>query len=158
MNVEENAITSFQGEFRFLSNFYPAVLLYDGLEYPTVEHAYQAAKTDSRMHQIMIRDAATPGQAKRMGRKVPLKPGFHTDGTALRVMEELVAQKFVRHKDLRELLLRTGERQLVEGNTWGDRTWGAVLFGKEWRGDNHLGVILMLVRGRIRQGVYKGLE
>jgi len=158
MNVEPNAITSFSGEFRFLSNFWICPILYDGLEFGSTEHAYQAAKTASRMYREMIRDAKTPGEAKRMGKRVPLIPGFHTDGTALSVMEALVTQKFVRHKVLRELLLRTGERQLVEGNDWGDKTWGAVLFGKEWRGDNHLGIILMLVRERLRNGTLKCLE
>lgn len=158
MNVEPDAITSFQGEFRFLSNFWLAPVMYDNLEFPSTEHAYQAAKTDSQMYREMIRDAKTPGQAKRMGKDVPLKPGFYTDGVWLNVMEGLVTQKFVRHKVLRELLLRTGERQLVEGNKWGDRRFGAVLSGGVWGGDNHLGIILMLVRERLRNGTLKGLE
>ena len=37
-------ITRFHGEYRFLSNFYPVKVEYDGVQYPTVEHAYQAAK------------------------------------------------------------------------------------------------------------------
>jgi len=158
MNIESDAITSFSGDYRFLSNFYPASIFYDGLDFPSVEHAYQASKTESRMHREMIRDAKTPGQAKRMGRVVVVMPGYYTDGFSLSFMENFIVQKFVKHKVLRELLLRTGERQLVEGNSWGDRRWGMVLSGGVWTGDNHLGIILMLVRGRIRQGVYKGLE
>lgn len=157
-HVEPDAITAFTGEYRFLSNFYPATLYYDGLDYPGVEWAYQAAKTDSQMHREFIRDAKTPGQAKRLGQAVKIRPGFYTDGTALEVMEALVTQKFVQHKDLRELLLRTGDRQLVEGNLHGDKIWGMVKERGEWVGDNHLGIILMLVRQRIRQGVFKGLE
>lgn len=158
MNVEPNAITLFAGEHRFLSNFWPAWILYDGLDYPTVEHAYQAAKTDSRMHREMIRDASTPGQAKRMGKAVPMRRDFYTGGVAPLVMEALVTQKFIRHKDLREPLLRTGNRQLVEGNGWGDRRWGATLVGEVWTGENLLGAILMRVRGGLRDGTFKGLE
>src|SRR3954468_6821071 len=39
------AIDSFQGEYRFLSNFWPAGVEFEGITYPTAEHAYQAAKT-----------------------------------------------------------------------------------------------------------------
>jgi hypothetical protein len=156
--VAADAITTFSGEYRFLSNFWPCGILYDGLDFPSVEHAYQAAKTSSRMYREFIRDAKTAGEAKRMGQRVPLIPGFYTDGSALKVMEALVTQKFVRHKDLRELLLRTGQRQLVEGNIWNDRTWGMVYERGEWTGENHLGILLMLVRERIRLGALKGLE
>ena len=37
-------IDTFDGEFRFLSNFWPSKVHYDGMEYRSVEHAYQAAK------------------------------------------------------------------------------------------------------------------
>jgi len=40
------AITSFQGEYRFLSNFWPCHIVRDGLVYPSLEHAYAASKTD----------------------------------------------------------------------------------------------------------------
>ncbi len=43
--MEEPCIREFKGEFRFLSNFFPSRIYHDGIEYPTVEHAFQAAKT-----------------------------------------------------------------------------------------------------------------
>jgi predicted NAD-dependent protein-ADP-ribosyltransferase YbiA (DUF1768 family) len=39
------AITSFKGKYGFLSNFMDAKVMLDGMEYPSVENAYQAAKT-----------------------------------------------------------------------------------------------------------------
>lgn len=65
-------IASFDGEHEFLSNFYPAPVVLDRLTFPTVEHAFQAAKTDDRVEKLAIRQAKTPGQAKRLGRKVTL--------------------------------------------------------------------------------------
>ena len=38
-------IDSFSGEYDFLSNFYSQEITYDGIKYPTNEHAFQAAKT-----------------------------------------------------------------------------------------------------------------
>ena len=41
-------IVEFKGEHRWLSNFSDAKVSYDGVEYPTVEHAYQASKPLTR--------------------------------------------------------------------------------------------------------------
>ena len=40
-----NTINGFNGEHRFLANFVPSPVLLDGVRYPSVECAYQAAKT-----------------------------------------------------------------------------------------------------------------
>ena len=46
INPAPDAITSFSGDFAFLSNFYPHTITIDGEAYPTTEHAFQALKTD----------------------------------------------------------------------------------------------------------------
>ena len=43
--VMQPAILAFTAEHRYLSNFYPSVIRAEGISYPTVEHAFQAAKT-----------------------------------------------------------------------------------------------------------------
>src|SRR6185503_14597055 len=43
--ISMNNIDSFKDEYRFLSNFYPAPVQFDGIRFPTVEHAYQFART-----------------------------------------------------------------------------------------------------------------
>ena len=63
-------------------------------------------------------------------------------------MLNLVRAKFKQNPGLAEKLLNTGERELVEGNQWGDTFWG-VCSGK---GENVLGKILMQVRLEIRNG------
>jgi len=63
-------------------------------------------------------------------------------------METLLRDKFTRHADLRILLLDTGDRELVEGNTWDDRFWGVC----EGVGENHLGRLLMKIRAELREG------
>jgi ribA/ribD-fused uncharacterized protein len=137
-------IGPFQGDYAFLSNFSPAVVELDGKVYPTVEHAYQAAKTLVQGSRTMIRQARTPGQAKRLGRQVPLRPDW--ERIKVDVMRNLLRQKFA-HPDLRRLLLATAPEDLVEINTWGDRYWG-VSCGA---GENMLGRLLMEVRAEIAQ-------
>lgn len=142
-------IDRFIGSRRFLSNFFPAEVEYGGVVYPTVEHAFQAAKTDIEDEREEIRTASTPGEAKRLGRKVTLRADWEKVKES--VMEDLVRQKFTRHRPLAAELLDTGDAQLIEGNAWGDTTWGMVEKGGKWSGKNLLGRILMRVREELRR-------
>lgn len=137
-------IDRFQGLHRFLSNFYPATVSLDGEEYPSVEHAYQAAKTLEAPVRRMIRRACTAGDAKRFGSAIVIRSGWNS--LKLEIMERLVREKFTRHPSLRSLLLLTGQEELIEGNDWGDRFWGVC----RGQGENHLGKILMKVREELR--------
>lgn len=136
----EPAITWFEdAPFEFLSNFHPAVVSLDGVEYPTVEHAYQAAKTLDETQRRHIRDATTPGNAKERGGRVSMRPGWDT--IKVTVMRDLLLQKFS-DPILRARLCDTAPRLLVEGNTWGDRFWGVC----DGEGENWLGRLLMEIR------------
>mgnify|MGYP003560200375 CR=1 FL=1 len=66
-------INKFDGPYAFLSNFYHSPIIYEGLEYPTVEHAFQAAKTLKMSERESIAALPTPGAAKRAGRQVSLR-------------------------------------------------------------------------------------
>ncbi len=145
--AKAKAITSFKGEYDFLSNFYPSPLKVANETYPTVEHLYQALKTKDKKERTPIRKAKTPGEAKRLGRNVQVRPNW--DKIKVFFMEKLLLRKF-KDKKLRKKLLATGHAMLVEGNTWGDKFWG-VCNGK---GENNLGKLLEHVREGIRQGIY----
>jgi len=141
MSTSPFVIDRFDGEYEFLSNFYvqPRPCLMGGVEYPTVEHAFQAAKTTDAEKRAHIAQLPYAGQAKRAGRALALRPGW--DDMRVRVMHRLVAQKFS-DPSMRERLLATAPAELIEGNTWGDRFWGQV----DGVGENYLGRILMTVR------------
>ena len=141
-NKEETdmKIATFQGPYRFLSNFWAAEVSLDGVPYPTVEHAYMAAKTEDLALREAIRSADTPGKAKRMAKKLVLRGGW--DAMKLTVMANLLAQKFAQGTELRARLNATAPALLEEGNTWGDRFWGVC----RGEGENHLGKLLMAIR------------
>src|SRR5688572_20227789 len=70
-------ISEFQGQYRFLSNFYPATVVFEGITYPTAEHAYQSAKTTKMSERRRIAQLATPADAKREGRALsPQRPDW----------------------------------------------------------------------------------
>lgn len=137
-------IDRFSGAHGFLSNFHPAEVDFDGDEYPTVEHAYQAAKCARRRDRAAIRRAPSPLAAKRAGRRAPLRPDW--EAAKVQVMADLLRQKFS-DATLAERLLATGDEELVEGNDWGDEYWGRV----GGRGANVLGVLLMELRDELRR-------
>jgi ribA/ribD-fused uncharacterized protein len=138
-------IREFQGAHRFLSNFWPAEVVLDNYPYRSVEHAYQAAKTLDLNMRKQIRHTEKPGEVKRLGRRVQMRPDW--EEVKLHVMEDLVRQKFTRHPDLKARLLATGNAELQEGNSWNDVFWGINLRSGE--GQNHLGKILMKVRNEL---------
>ncbi len=140
-------INSFKGEYFFLSNFFYSPFEFDGEIYSTVEHAFQAAKTFDTEQRQGIRLAASPAQAKQMGRAVQLRPDW--EQVKFDIMLALLRLKFSQ-ADLRQKLLDTGDSELIEGNTWGDKVWGCVLYKGQWVGQNHLGKLLMQVRADIR--------
>lgn len=140
---EECRIEGFFGDFHFLSNFHPSLVEVERIEYPTVEHAYQAMKTEDRTERQGIAAMASPGSAKRAGRKVKLREDW--EKVKVGIMTDLVALKF-EDPELREKLLSTGNAYLEETNTWRDRFWGVC----NGQGQNHLGRILMEVRDAIR--------
>ncbi len=142
--TSSTAIDLFRGEYRFLSNFCPARVTWGDEIYRTIEHAYQAAKTLDLGERRRVREAATPGDARRIGRTVT--QDLNWIDYRLSVMYLLLVQKFS-HPPFRQLLLDTHPRRLIEGNTWGDTFWGIC----NGAGLNHLGLLLMRVRNELRE-------
>lgn len=144
-------IDKFDGEHRFLSNFY-WFKLPNGQE-TTVEHLYQAAKTHDLKAKAIVMDSNSPSVAKARGNRVPLRPDW--EEVKRSVMFGLVWKKFNSSLDLADKLMSTEFALLVEGNTWGDKYWGMVP-DANGEGENHLGKILMQVRARLRKERNRG--
>lgn len=138
-------ITSFQGEYRFLSNFWFCEVLIDGVVWPTTEHYYVAMKTLDPALREQIREIPRPGQVKRFGRSLELRPDW--DDVKVDVMRTAITAKFTQSGHLLQKLVDTGDAQLIESNTWGDTFWG-VCHGE---GENWLGRILMEVRAELAE-------
>lgn len=132
-------IEEFQGQYRFLSNFWPCEVEFEGESYPSVEHAYQAAKSVDPEVRKAFREPIPAGKVKKMGQKIVLRPDWEL--VKVEVMRGLLKSKFS-NSELKAMLLATGDAELVEGNWWGDVFWG-VCKGK---GENWLGRLLMIVR------------
>ncbi|MFG2846540.1 NADAR family protein [Kitasatospora sp. NPDC048296] len=144
-----------------LSQWWPGRFTVDGVTYASAEHWMMAGKArmfgDEAIEQRVL-EARTPAEAKKLGRLVK---GFDdqewTAGRFELVVEGNVA-KFSQDEALRDYLLGTGGRVLVEASPV-DRIWGIGLAADdiraerplEWRGLNLLGFALMEARARLAQ-------
>lgn len=156
--MTDEPITSFRGDYDFLSNCYPARVTWLGLFFPSAEHAYVASKSDNPDVWALVcnigsddpTDRLKAGRnAKNYGRNyIALRPNW--EQVKLSYMALIVTKKFQDNADLQRRLLETGHRELIEGNNWGDRYWGQCPLGE---GKNHLGKILMNVRSHARMGI-----
>lgn len=156
---DDITIAGFFGEYRWLSNFWYAPMLYGTSSYPTNEHFYQAMKSMDLDYRYMVRTAKSPGEAKRLGSAA----GMKRSGVTLRedwedmkdeVMRYGLYLKFSQNPMLGQKLIDTGDRLLAELNTWGDTYWGVTGDTQaQWFGGNVLGKLLMCVRTGIREGL-----
>lgn len=138
-------INKFDGtENAFLSNFYPFPILYNNLVFPTSEHLYQAMKMTNDDDVEKIRKAKTPAKAKKLGNTLPIVGNWND--IKLQVMEITLRTKF-NYPEMKEKLLATGDKDLEEGNTWGDKFWGTV----DGKGENWLGKLLMKIRNQLKE-------
>lgn len=136
------SISGFQGDYRFLSNFWTSPVLLDDVQYGSVEAAFQAAKTtDPSQRQVF--QTADPATAKRLGKLLKLRPDWND--LRLDVMRDLLEQKFAPGSALAKQLKATGRKPLIEANTWGDTFWGV----SKGVGSNHLGQLLEEIRAML---------
>lgn len=140
-----DSILRFSGKTLYLDNFYPCNVEFEGMFYPSSEHAFQAAKTFDIEERKKFQKYSTPKSAKQHGRKVKLRSDW--ENVKIQVMKDIVKDKFTRNEDIRQLLLATEDAHLEEGNFHGDKFWGTV----NREGENWLGKILMEVREELRR-------
>lgn len=140
--TSNKTISRFSGRHAFLSNFAYSRIEWEGITYPTVEHAFQASKTHDANERARIAALRSAAAAKSAGRSLQLRADW--DDVRVPVMAALLRLKFA-IPDMRAALIATGDADLIEGNTWGDRFWGVV----DGVGENWLGRSLMSVRADI---------
>jgi len=145
--VDSVKFYSVSDEYGAFSNFAAYPIKLGKKRWPTTEHYFQAKKFTDKKQQEDIRKAKTPMIAARLGRdrkKHKIRRGWNSEKVA--VMREAIYAKFTQHEELRELLLSTGDAEIVE-HTSNDNYWGD---GGDSRGKNMLGSILMEIREQLR--------
>ena len=148
-------IKNFDGEYAFLSNFYPSPFTINGITYQTNEHYFQSQKTLGEEEKQEIINAPTPGFAKNLGRNCTLRDDWELNKN--RVMYKGLVAKFTENPDLTKKLLATKDAYLIEGNLWHDNIWGdcQCYMCRHKTGENRLGQMLMAIRDKFKTGEYQ---
>jgi len=145
-----------------LSSFHPSKFGLNGINFANSEQYFfyrkaEIAKDDASKDAIL--KATSPQEVKVIGEKIVINP-VDWRMECKQVMYEGVKAKFTQNPDLKQFLLHTKKRTLVEASMR-DQYWGAGLgLGyfrskpdtTEWPGANHLGLILMTVRNELAEG------
>lgn len=135
-------IDKFDGDYRWLSNFYPCKITINDYSFNSAEAAFQASKSDDPKDWARFQ-YMTPSEAKREGQKLTLPVDWNE--IRLANMYLILEVKFS-HRDLMMKLLQTYNEELIEGNHWNDTFWG-VCHGQ---GQNQLGKLLMQLRANLQ--------
>ena len=138
------------------SNFFKREFVYDHIQYESVEQAFQhrkarEAKDMNKCREIMFN--ADPSTQKYLGQRVSGLDIADWNTRKFMFMKEILLAKYTQHQDLQDALLGTGTRTIAEANGRDDVfaiglpiTHKDVMSPAAWRGQNHLGKLLMEVR------------
>ncbi len=133
-------------DYGWLSNFSEHGFTLNGIHWPSVEHFYQAQKYTGSEAAERIRQADSPLKARKAGQDQSLSPRPDWDGIKEEVMRLAIRAKFEQNRRLLELLLGTGNEELIHESR-SDLFWGR---NHDGTGENRLGVIVMEVRQALR--------
>lgn len=134
------------------SNLFRRPIIFEGREFPTSEHAYQAGKARKDAVREWILSAPSPSLVAMAAH------GLYTwdivpNWTEIKFdrMRNVLRAKFSQHTDLQELLLQTADARIVEAGRTDNpvnRIWGEV----NGKGLNMLGILLMEIRTELQKG------
>lgn len=133
-------------EYGCFSNFAHYSFELDGKKWSTSEHYFQAQKFHNTEYEEKIRLLDSPMKAAQMGRKRSLPLRSDWENVKDTVMYKAVYEKFKQNEEIKNILLSTGNEELIEKTT-DDYYWGC---GTDGTGKNKLGIILMKVREELK--------
>lgn len=139
-------INFIETRFMDLSAFSAHEVEVDGINFKTVEHGYHALRIKPGPEREAIMRQRSPMDAWREGQKYKNNPNLLVDGyDKFVIMEKLCRAKLEQYEDVQNVLLATGNRELLkEYDT--DYYWGT---GADGSGENMMGKLWMKLRNEL---------
>ena len=148
--LDENAIfLSREDSNHLLSSYSKHAFFLDDAEWPSVAHYFHAMKFEDESYREKIRSAPHPKKAKQLGRTRLKKIRNDWKEVRTTIMTRAIYIKCKAHDEVAEELLETEDRDIIENNSY-DYFWGC---GRDRRGENHYGKVLMNVRKKLRDEI-----
>lgn len=148
MGNPEEKVLFYEREFYPFSNFSSFMLEWKGELYMTSEHAYHVEKFSDPQIIKLIKETRSAHDAFKTAREHEDKVRSDWRDIRVRVMEEIIRAKVAQHPYVKQKLLESGDREIVE-DSWRDDFWG---WGPNKDGQNQLGKIWMKVRESLGAG------
>lgn len=147
MSKKDDAVLFYESEYYTFSNFAAFAVTYNGRVWMTSKHAYQAAKFDDDNVITLIHQASSAHDSKKIAHNYKNKVNENWDQVKVGVMEDILRAKTSQHPYIRERLIETETREIIE-DSHGDAFWGR---GADHKGRNELGKVWMRIRAEIQQ-------
>ncbi|MCP4595648.1 NADAR family protein [Neptuniibacter sp.] len=135
-----------------LASYSKHVFELDGYEWPSVEHYYQAMKFGDPKYVEKIRQAANPDEAAKLGKSRWHKKRKDWDKVKVTFMTRGTYIKCRTYPEIAEMLMNTGDLHITEVSQY-DYFWGC---GRDTRGTNAFGTMLMDIRNKLREELELG--
>jgi ribA/ribD-fused uncharacterized protein len=156
--MEDNFVLFWGGPF---SNWYPSEFIHGGVDYNCGEQFMMQKKAlyfgDTETANLIMQETS-PREQKALGRKVKNFDAAAWDTVCQDIVYEGLLEKFSQNPELKDVLLDTGDRIIVEASPY-DTIWGIglgehdprALDQSQWRGKNYLGNVIMRVRDELKK-------
>lgn len=148
----ETQITFYELKFYMFSNFSSFMVNYDGRDWMTSEHAYQAMKFLGYPRQEWVRHQRSAHEAMKAAQSKPQEYRADWDKVKVPIMLEICRAKLQQHPYIQRKLMETGDAILIESSPI-DSFWG---WGPNKDGQNHLGKVWMTLRDEMRARALTG--
>lgn len=135
----------YERRWYFFSNFSAFAVYWHDRNWPTVEHAYQAAKFTDWKIRDLIQSARSAHDAKKIAQANSDRVRPDWDKVKIGIMEEILRAKLDQHPYIRAKLMETGLATIIEDSPK-DSFWGR---GPDWKGENNLGKLWMKLRDEL---------
>lgn len=119
----------------------------DGKQWNSIEHYYQAMKFDSADYRERIRLAKTIKEVEKLGKSFLRRKRVDWKAIKTTVMTRAIYTQCRTYEAMAKSLLETNDEKLIESSQF-DYFWGC---GRDRRGDNHYGKILMNIRTKLQE-------
>lgn len=141
--------------FGWLGNMSPYPIEFEGVVWRTAEALFQAMRFNDEEIKGLIRANKSPMGAKMAAKKHALAMTIQPQSDKDKLnMKTVLRCKLTQHPELKEQLIQTKDRQIIEDCTKRQRGsglfWGAALIDGEWVGQNVLGELWMQLREELK--------
>jgi N-glycosidase YbiA len=136
----------------YFSGYSAHAVEYEGILYPTVEHAYHCQRYSDAAITNEILTARSPRKAWEISQKYKAQQRADFSDRKAHIMEELNRAKMLQHEDIQRALIESNDMPIIKHIFTGSPADGFWDDGVDGAGRNEMGKIWMRLREELKRG------